>query len=102
MLAALQASEWIQLASAVVTAAAVLIALGASRITRANERRRTQPIVVAHEAHARRFREGREDGWAVGAYVTSEGGGSAFNVRFGVELKGVRWGFRLNSEDPAS
>jgi hypothetical protein len=47
--------------------------------------------VVAQETYPRRFAEDNPDYFAVGAYVTSEGVGAAFNVRFGVEFGGRRW-----------
>ena len=40
--------------------------------------------------------------WTVEAYLTSEGGGPAFNVRFGVEFVGVRYPYRSRIEDPES
>jgi hypothetical protein len=67
----------------------------------ANERKRTQPIVVAHEEHGRRFSE-HADFFGVGAYVTNEGNGVAFNVRFGVEFQGVRYPYKLRGTDPRS
>jgi hypothetical protein len=66
-----------------------------------NERRRTQPIVVAHEEHGRRFTD-KPDYFAVGGYITNESSGHAFNVRFGVELNGVRFSQKLRATDPDS
>lgn len=40
--------------------------------------------------------------WVVEACLTSEGGGPAFNVRFGVEFAGVRYPYRLSVDDPES
>lgn len=65
----------------------------------ANERKRTQPIVIAHEEHGRRFSK-HADFFGVGAYVTNEGNGVAFNVRFGVEFHGVRYPYKLRGTDP--
>jgi hypothetical protein len=85
-----------------VPVAGLSIAVGNLLLARANERNRTQPIVIAHEARAAHLREGMFAlGWALDAYITSEGGGPAFNVRFGVELGGIRWPYRLREDDPA-
>jgi hypothetical protein len=98
---ALTASDRIQLAIAAITALATLIALGNVAVTFLSERRRGQPIVIAHEAGARRFASDSEPTWwAVDAYLTSEGAGPAFNVRFGVEFAGVRYPYRLTNDDP--
>jgi hypothetical protein len=70
-------------------------------ISVANERKRTQAIVVAHEEHGRRFSD-KPDYFAVGGYITNESSGHAFNVRFGVELNGVRFSQKLRVEDPDS
>lgn len=70
-------------------------------ISVANERKRTQPIVIAHEEHGRTF-TGKPDYFAVGGYITNESSGHAFNVRFGVELNGVHYCQRLRAEDPDS
>ena len=39
-------------------------------------------------------------GWVSKAYLTNEGGGAAFNVRFGIETRDVRYAFRLETDDP--
>lgn len=69
-------------------------------LTQANERRRTQGIVIAHEARGRH--SGENGNFSVEAYVTNEGQGPAFNVRFGVSVYGVRYPFRLEEDDPLS
>jgi len=66
-----------------------------------NERKRTQPIVVAHEDGPRSFAE-RAGFFAVSSYVTNEANGHAFNVRFGVEIRGVRYPQRMELADPSS
>jgi hypothetical protein len=67
------------------------------------ERRRTQPIVIAHAAGERRFaRERAGSGIVLDAYLTNDGGGNAFNVRFGVEYKGVRFPWKFAEADPDS
>lgn len=64
----------------------------------ANERKRTQPIVMAHQLGVRRFSE-RTHNFAVDVFLTNEGSGAAFNVRFGVEFHGIRIPYRYASED---
>jgi hypothetical protein len=101
----LTSSDWIQIVIASVTGMATIAALANLLLARANERRRGQPIVIAHEAGSgRRFARASEVGvaWVVDAYLTSEGGGPAFNVRFGVEFAGVRYPYRLDVNDPDS
>jgi hypothetical protein len=86
---ALSASDKIQLAIAAITALAALIALGNVVVTFLIERRPSQPIVIAHEAGGRRFAPSSSPAaWVVDTYLTSEGAGPAFNVRFGVEFNG--------------
>jgi Xaa-Pro aminopeptidase len=95
--------QWIQISIAGITALAALIALVNVAITIVNERRRSQPILVAHEARSRQFASSATTAaWVVDAYLSSEGGGPAFNVRFGVEFNGVRYPYRLRMEDPDS
>jgi hypothetical protein len=97
----LTTADVIQLAIGVVAVLALLVTAFNAWIAVINERKRTQPVVIAHEAHPRRFT--RQAGfWAVGAYATNEGGGPAFNVRFGVEFHGVRYPYKLRIEDPDS
>jgi hypothetical protein len=88
-------AEKIQAAAVVV---AVLAFVGreihASRI----ERKRTQPIVIAHERDSWTIASGGQ--WAAEVYLTNDGGGSAFNVRFGVEFRGVRFPYRWSSREP--
>lgn len=100
----LSSDEKIQLAIATVTALAVIVAAITAWIGILNERKRTQPIVIAHEERGRHLSDAGalRDAWVVDSYVTSEGGGPAFNVRFGVEFHGVRYPYRLRSEDPGA
>jgi hypothetical protein len=66
-----------------------------------NERKRTQPIVIAHQHGQRRFVE-RSRRQAVDVYMSNEGAGPAFNVRFGVEFHGVRIPYKHDQgDDPA-
>jgi ABC-2 type transport system ATP-binding protein len=92
----LTTTEKIQLVIASITALAALIALANVLVQLRHERRRTQPIAVAHEAGSRRLAPTSSPAaWVVDAYLTSEGAGPAFNVRFGVEFVGVRYPYRL-------
>lgn len=97
----LSSSDWIQLAIAIITAIAALTALANVWIAMVNERRRRQPIVIAHEHNSRRFAPTSSAAvWVVDAYLSSEGAGAAYNVRFGVEFNGVRYPYRLTIDDP--
>ena len=51
------------------------------------ERRRVRPVVVCHEAKKRTIRDGQD---IADVYLTNESAASAFNVRFGIEMHGVR------------
>jgi hypothetical protein len=68
-----------------------------------NERKRTQPVVIAHDAGGRQFGEVGNPNTILPTYLTNEGGGNAFNVRFGVDLDGVRyaWKFPRKTATPA-
>lgn len=99
--AALTTDQKIQLAIAALAALAALIALVNVWITSVNERRRSQPIIVAHEERGRHFAPSTTRSmWAVDAYLTSDGDGAAFNVRFGVEFGGIRYPYKLHGDDP--
>jgi hypothetical protein len=93
--------DWAQIIGGTAAVAALLFAAWQVWLTIGNERRRVQPIVIAHETESRRFREGRP-GWSFKAYLQNSGQGSAFNVRFGVQVEGVRWPHRMRDEDPPS
>lgn len=62
------------------------------------ERKRSQPVVIAHEGHAPTF-DGAAQHWHAGIRLTNDGGGSAFNIRYGIELRGVRFPYRADLED---
>jgi hypothetical protein len=100
-IAGLSTADSIALIIAATGVVALFIAAWNAWVAVVNERRRTQPVVVAHEEHGRRFTD-KADFFAVGAYITNESSGHAFNVRFGVELHGVRFAQRLRAEDPDS
>lgn len=58
-----------------------------------SERRRTQPVVVVHEVRPRDLANDRRGGSVFTLRLTNEGTGTAFNVRFGVDLDGTRYVF---------
>jgi hypothetical protein len=93
-------SETLQLIVVVISACAALAAVANVVTAGRNEQRRSQPIVIAHEEGGRRFGPAAEAEWVVDTYLTSEGQGAAFNVRFGVEFNGVRYPYRLSTDDP--
>jgi len=66
-----------------------------------NERKRTQPIVIAHQDGPRRSIEHSKRS-AFDTYITNDGTGAAFNVRFGVELHGVRIPYKHDPDDPSA
>jgi hypothetical protein len=61
-----------------------------------SERRRIQPIILAHEAAPPVAKDAQQKATA---YLRSEGSGPAFNVRFGIELAGARYAFTLDATD---
>lgn len=64
-----------------------------------NERKRTQPVVIAHDAGGRQFGDQGNPNTVLPTYLTNEGGGNAFNVRFGVDFDGVRYAWKFAAED---
>ena len=60
------------------------------------ERRRTQPIVIAHEENGPSFGSGV---WSAELCLTSDGASAAFNLRFGIELRGIRFAYMLDPAD---
>jgi hypothetical protein len=69
---ALTTDQKIQIAIATITALAALFALANVLVTMVNERRRSQPIIVAHEERPRHFAPSSTAGvWAVDAYLSS-------------------------------
>jgi hypothetical protein len=59
-----------------------------------------RPVVLTHEARGHHFRSG--GGTAYLAYITNDGTTPAHNVRFGVEIDGVRIPYRFGDDDDAS
>lgn len=100
-IAGLSTANSIELIVAATGVVALLIAAWNAWITVVSERRRTQPLVMAHEEHGRTFSD-KADYFAFGGYITNESSGHAFNIRFGVELHGVRYAQKLRPEDPDS
>lgn len=84
-----------------ITGAGVVIAAAAVVVREAHaarlERKRAQPVVIAHEASAPALDD--RGGWYAVVNLTNEGTGSAFNVTFGIELRGVRFPFRMDRDD---
>jgi hypothetical protein len=97
----LTASQWAAIATAA-TVGLLLAAVWQVWIAIRGERKRSQPVVVAHEAGNRRWRKGGKSGTALDSFLTNSGGGAAFNVRFGVAFDGVRYPYRLADEEPGS
>ena len=90
-------ADKLQLAAVVVA----VLALGREYLGARTERKRAQPVVIAHERRAPGF--SRDDrGWTAIAWLTNDGADNAFNVRFGIELRGVRFPYRLQRDDPRS
>lgn len=93
--------QLLALVGAAIALAGVLVAVLNVWLAASNERKRAQPIVIAHEEHGRTFSDDSGH-FAVGGYVTNEASGHAFNVRFGVEMGGVRYPQKHAVEDPDS
>jgi hypothetical protein len=64
-----------------------------------NERKRSQPVVIAHDAGARQFGNPGNPNTLLPTYLTNDGGGNAFNVRFGIDFDGVRYAWKYAPED---
>lgn len=94
--------EWATVAGGGAGITAVVFALWQVYLSIANERRRIQPVVIAHEHQSRRPSGIGQATWFVLSYLTNEGQGAAYNVRFGVEIAGARWAYRLEDNDPDS
>jgi hypothetical protein len=99
LLASLNTTQTISIAVGGIVTLGVLVAIFNVWTSFIHERRRTQPIAISHEYHGRRFTD-KSDYFAVGGYLTNEGGGPAFNVRFGVEFGGVRYPQKMYPDDP--
>lgn len=102
-LSELSTRDAIALAAGIIAGLALLVSAFNAWLAVINERKRSQPVVISHEAHPRRFSDHPSvTSWVVGAYVTNEGVGPAFNVRFGAEFHGVRYPYKMRAEDPDS
>jgi len=90
----------IGIASAVIAAvSAATFAAWQVVVSILNERKRTQPMVIAHDAGGRQFGDPGNPNTILPTYLTNEGGGNAFNVRFGVDFDGVRYAWKFSTED---
>ena len=83
--AAIDALAWSTIALAAATAALALIALGQLVASARTEARRALPIAIAHQVEPR----AEYDTFRV--FLTNEGVGAAFNVRFGVKLDDLEY-----------
>jgi len=99
--AGLNTTQTISVAVGGVVAPGVIVAIFNVWSTYLHERRHTQPVVIAHERHGRQFSD-NPSCLAVGGYITHDGSGPAFNVRFGVEFGGVRYPQKQFPHDPDS
>jgi hypothetical protein len=98
----LSAHTWATIAIAAGATAAVAAAMFAAwqvLVSILNERKRTQPVVIAHDAGGRQFGDRDNANTVLPTYLTNEGGGNAFNVRFGVDFDGVPYAWKFSSED---
>ena len=77
----------------------LLVAIWQVLVTQANERKRSQPVVITHQDRGRLFSQ-EDGGWSVLAHATNEGEGAAYNVRWGVSFHGIRFAYRRDEEDP--
>src|ERR1017187_8350248 len=87
------------IAGVVVGTGTILFAAVNAWLSIRNERKGTQPIVIAHQDDPSRSLEQSKRS-AFDMYMTNEGTGAAFNVRFGVELHGVRIPYKHDPDDP--
>jgi hypothetical protein len=94
-------AQSVALVGAVIALLGVLIAGFNVWMAASNERKRGQPMVIAHEEHGRTF-SSDPGHFAVGGYITNEASGHAFNVRFGVEMGGARYPQKHAVGDPDS
>lgn len=92
--------EWVQVVVGAFVVSGVLVAVVQVFLGQLNERRRSQPVVIAHEEQSRTSMG--NGNWKVDGYIVNEGEGAAFNVRWGVSYSGVRYAYRLNEGDPLS
>jgi hypothetical protein len=86
-------------AVAVAGIGAVLIGAWQVIVAIVNERKRSQPVVIAHDAGARQFGSRGNANTVLPTYLTNDGGGNAFNVRFGIDFDGVRYAWKYAPED---
>jgi hypothetical protein len=64
------------------------------------EQRRVRPIVICHEAKTRHSVHELDQGWwAASVYLTNESSASAFNIRFGINMKGRHMAWRHDPDE---
>jgi hypothetical protein len=83
-------ADWsavLQVAVGLASVCLLLVGVGNLWLSARSERRRSQPVVIHHAWGKRKFSSEREM-WSTAGYLTNEGGGAAFNVRCGVQLRG--------------
>lgn len=85
VVASIDALTWATIALVAVTGGLVIVALFQLVVFSRSEGRRTQPVAMTH-LQTRRDLQGR-----FGVFLTNEGNGTAFNVRFGVRLDGTEY-----------
>jgi hypothetical protein len=89
MVLALTTGEWITVSLASLAFAALLVSASQLRLGIVALRRGWQPVIVVHEVSSDIAPRG--DGMEFRVYLENHGLGAAFNVRFGIELAGVRY-----------
>lgn len=80
--------DWISITVAVVALTALVVAAMQLRLAIVGLRRTSQPVVVVHEVRSAPDRS--FGGAAYDVYLRNHGVGTAFNVRFGIEIGGER------------
>jgi hypothetical protein len=63
----------------------------------ARERRRARPVVITHEDQKRTLRNGQQ---VASVHITNESAVSAFNIRFGIYIRGVPVAWKHSKDDP--
>ncbi len=90
----------VEIAAAAAVAIALLGLLINTFLNVRNQTRVNQPVVLLNEREPP-LETVLEQKSALG-YLTNDGRGSAFNVRFGIKIGRSRWAFKLEEDDPSS
>jgi hypothetical protein len=77
----------------------LLIAAINAWLSARNERARTQPVVICHESSSRSFSNHPDGAWVARVYLTNDGTSNAFNVAFGIRMRGRRLPWRGHDLD---